>query len=191
MSNWTHVAGIIRVDGIIGSSDMGNEIKRIIGKEVHFDSSMDEWNDFDRNPKEYLPCGSEGTLRMTLWENPNKSSMAAYTVSIFGDLRDHDSPTEIIKWFRDRVLMLDCISCGVRNACVVADNEYYGVKNWAYDERATRQFFNENYEAVTLMYDEIGMTLGFEDGVIVGFDDIDWTLNHLKNLGYRIGKEDA
>lgn len=191
MSNWTHVAGIIRVDGIIESSDMGNEIKRIIGKEVHFDSSMDEWNDFDRNPEEYLPCGSEGTLRMTLWENPNKSSMAAYTVSIFGDLRDHDSPTEIIKWFRGRVLMLDCISCGVRNACVVADNEYYGVENWAYNERATRQFFNENYEAVTLMYDEIGMSLGFEDGVIVGFDDIDWTLNHLKNLGYRIGEEDA
>jgi len=41
------------------------------------------------------------------------------------------------------------------------------------------------------MYDEIGMTLGFEDGVIVGFDDIDWTLNHLKNLGDRIGEEDA
>lgn len=170
---------------------MGNEIKRIIGKEVHFGSSMDEWNDFDRNPEEYLPCGSEGTLRMTLWENPNKSSMAAYTVSIFGDLRDHDSPTEIIKWFRDRVLMLDCISCGVRNACVVADNEYFGIKNWAYNEHATRQFFNENYEAVTLMSDEMGMTLGFEDGVIVSFDDMDWTLNHLKNLGYRIGEEDA
>lgn len=188
MSNWTHVAGIIRVDGIIESSDMGNDIKRIIGKEVHFDSSMDEWNDFDRNQEKYLPCGSEGTLRMTLWENPNKSSMAAYTVSIFGDLRDHDSPTEIIKWFRDRVLMLDCISCGVRNACVTASNECFGIEHWAYDENTTRQFFNKDNEFAILASDDIGMRLCLDDGTIVEFEDADSNsaLDYLKNLGYIV-----
>lgn len=188
MSNWTHVAGIIRVDGIIESSDMGNDIKRIIGKEVHFDSSMDEWNDFDRNPEEYLPCGSEGTLRMTLWENPNKSSMAAYTVSIFGDLRDHDSPTEIIKWFRNKTLMLDLVSCGIRNACVTASNECFGVKSWTYNENAVRQFFNKNNEFAILISDDIGMNIYLENGTIVDFKDTDESnaLNYLKNLGYIV-----
>lgn len=120
MSNWTHVAGIIRVDCF--EYNLVDKINNIIGKEIHFNSSTGEWNDFGENPDSYLPCGSEGSLRATIWENPNKHCAAAYTVSIFGDLRDHDSAIDIIRWFRNKTLALDLVSCGVRNACVTAKN---------------------------------------------------------------------
>lgn len=186
MSNWTHVAGIIRVDNF--GNNLVDKINDIIGKEIHFNSSRNEWKDFDKNPDNYLPCGSEGSLHATIWENPNKSSVAAYTVSIFGDLRDHDSATDIIKWFRNKTLMLDLASCGVRNACVTASNECFGIKNWTYNENAVRQFFNESNEFAILISDDIGMNIYLENGTIVDFNDTDEgnALNYLKNLGYRV-----
>ena len=188
MSNWTHVAGIIRVDSIFGQMPNVDRIRSIIGKELDYNSSNDEWDNFDKHLEEYLPCGSEGSLHATIWKNPNKSSVAAYTVSIFGDLRDHDSATDIIKWFRNKTLMLDLASCGVRNACVTASNECFGVKNWTYNENAFRQFFNENNEFAILISDDIGMNIYLENGAIVDFNDTDESnaLNYLKNLGYIV-----
>lgn len=186
MSNWTHVAGIIRVDCF--GDNLVDKINDIIGKEIHFNSSRDEWKDFDKNPDNYLPCGSEGSLHMELWKNPNKSAVAAYTVSIFGDLRDHDSAIDIIKWFRNKTLTLDLASCGVRNACVTANNECFGIENWAYDENTTRQFFNKDNEFATLVSDDMGTSVYLEDGTTVDFDDADLNggLNYLKDLGYII-----
>lgn len=126
MSNWTHVAGIIRVDCIHGMSDEP-DFNQVFGKEIHFGSPSEEWDNYDEHPNEYLPAGSEGSLTINIWVNPNHSHISAYTVSIFGDLRDHDSPGEIIEWFKDR-----CSKLWVRNACIVAENEYNGSQSWMY-----------------------------------------------------------
>lgn len=126
MSNWTHVAGIIRVDSIrflCGDIDFDREI----GKECTWDSEDEVWKEFEEYPERFMPAGSEGTLHKVVWDNPNKSSMAAYTISIFGDLRDHDSPDEIVEWFKDI-----CEEFDVRNAAITVYNELYGKRTWDY-----------------------------------------------------------
>lgn len=71
MSVWTHVAGVIRVDCI-----------RCICEQPEFNKIFDACN---------IPMGSEGPLDFRVIENPEKDSLAAYTVVIFGDLRDFGS----------------------------------------------------------------------------------------------------
>lgn len=186
MSNWTHVAGIIRVDGI-REWDVVNAdgLRDIMGKEVHFHDAKDVWMDYDEHPEEYLPCGSEGSLHMSIWENPNTSSMAAYTVSIFGDLRNHDSAMEIIEWFRHKTLLIDCVSLGVRNACVTATNECNGTENWTYDDSRTHDFINSDNTLATILSDNVGTSVCFNDGTIEDFDDNDSAMEKLKSIGYR------
>ncbi len=117
MSVWTHVAGIIRVDGL-RSDDTKPDWDKIIGKELGWGDPHEIWDDYDKNPEAFMPCGSEGSLKKVIWENPNKSSLASYTVSIFGDLRDYGDLAEIKKWF-ERV----CSKLWVRNAVITAECE--------------------------------------------------------------------
>ncbi len=124
MSNWTHVAGIIRVD----SMEKLN-FDKIIGKECLYASSSEVWEDARANPDKYLPMGSEGSLRKSIWKNPNENCVALYTVSIFGDLRDHDSISDIIEWFKEK-----CELLWVRNAVITVENEWYGMKTYTYEE---------------------------------------------------------
>lgn len=55
---------------------------------------------------------------MTVWTNPDKQALSAYTVSIFGDLRDDDDPDAIVEWFKYKCRKLD-----VRQACITVNNE--------------------------------------------------------------------
>jgi hypothetical protein len=100
MSQWTHVNSIFRLDSFQRIKD--EEIINIFGKAVDYEH-MDEIEydeDWEVKDKEkYLPMGSEGTLEMSIWHNPNVSCMASTTVSVFGDLRDYESFEEIEKWF--------------------------------------------------------------------------------------------
>jgi hypothetical protein len=112
MSIWSHVNASFRVDYIQYDKPIWNEneldkirkscmnyenfskiiLERGFGKVVTFE---DLWNHnisrsyISEHPDEFLPMGSEGSLNMSIWINPNTSSMANYTVNIFGDLRDH------------------------------------------------------------------------------------------------------
>jgi len=55
--------------------------------------------------------------------------MAAYTISIFGDLRDHNDPNDIIEWFKGVLKR-----CGmIRQATITVKNECYGTKNFEYN----------------------------------------------------------
>lgn len=109
MSNWTHVAGVIRVDAIRARGFEPIDLK------AYFSDGM--------------PNGSEGGLDITVWENPDLHCLAAYTVSIFGDLRDHDSAHEIVE-----VLKQKCKDIWVRQAVVTVENEQNGTENWFYKE---------------------------------------------------------
>lgn len=130
MSNWTHVAGIIRIDDFRSDNET-LDFDKIIGKECTFESPNEVWEDMERNPCDYLPMGSEGSLRKSVWINPNKDCLAAYTISIFGDLRDHDDADGIIKWFREK-----CNNSGfiIRQAVITVGNERYGTKTYVYSE---------------------------------------------------------
>ena len=131
MSNWTHVAGIIRIDDIrIGNTTP--DFDKIIGKECLYESADEVWEDADKHPQDYLPMGSEGSLEKSVWINPDRSCIAAYTVSIFGDLRDHDDPNAIIRWFKDKIREL-CERFIIRQATITVDNEYNGTENWTFD----------------------------------------------------------
>lgn len=135
MSNWTHVAGIIRIDFIrleeFSKEEYLNALHDIFGKEVTFESSSELWNEAYEHPERFLPLGSEGSLEIDVWVNPNKSSITALTVSIFGDLRDHDSPDEIVEWFKDKCENSDLM---IRNAVITVRNEYNGTRTWTYDK---------------------------------------------------------
>ena len=89
MSMWTHVNGSIRVDHVPILSAI--DFEKILGPIVN-------WDDEEQRDT-HLPCGSEGSLQYNIWTNPDKSHMAAYTVNIFGDLRDFDSVDEVVRWF--------------------------------------------------------------------------------------------
>lgn len=90
MSIWTHVAATIRFDSL----RIFKEDKPDLGNVVHYESPQEDWDKCD------VPCGSEGSLTHTLWVNPNKSYVSAYTATIFGDLRDYENVDEIIAYLK-------------------------------------------------------------------------------------------
>ena len=50
-----------------------------------------------------MPCGSEGSIEFVLHENPSHTSLAAFGVHVFGDLRDFGSDEDVEKireWFK-------------------------------------------------------------------------------------------
>lgn len=127
MSVWSQVAGIIRIDGIQSLYD-DIDFDKIIGKECLWHSDLSVWEDQQANPEKYLPMGSEGSLEKSIWINPDKRSLTAYTVSIFGSLRDHTDVDGIIKWFKDI-----CDKNWVRNAVITIDNDLVGIKTYTYN----------------------------------------------------------
>lgn len=141
MSAWTHVAAIVRVDDFrIFDDQAGPDWDAIFGKECLFFASRDKWHDATKNPSKYLPMGSEGSLRKTVWTDPDRSNVAAHTVSIFGDLRDYDSPETIIEWFK-KIVISDAID--VRQACITVTNCYRTMTwgcNFGEESRASNRF---------------------------------------------------
>ena len=123
MSNWSHVAGVIRIDSLrLDKNENQNMVfDKLIGRECLWESDKSVWEDLEMNPSSFMPFGSEGTLKKFIWANPDRCSVAAYTVTIFGDLRDHDDPSEIINWFSKI-----CDKFWVRNAVITACNEQNG-----------------------------------------------------------------
>lgn len=117
MSNWTHVAAIVRVDDL-RLGDSAPDFDKIFG------TSFGYLEDIPSNP---MPFGTEGSLQKQVWDNPQKECAAAYTVSIFGDLRSHDDPEEILEWFKKCLETLI-----VRQATITIENEWNGTINWTY-----------------------------------------------------------
>lgn len=129
MSNWTHVAAIFRVDSFRFA---GHEINfsEVFGQELSY-RDRGAWYEAEACPENFLPFGSEGSLHMSVWENPEQNHIAAYTVSVFGDLRDHDSIEEIMEWFEKK-----CQAVSIRQAVITVHNEYHGTQTRTYGEEA-------------------------------------------------------
>jgi hypothetical protein len=94
MSIWTHVAAAIRFDAMRTLPDARARMHPVLGNTVSFTDDEQAWLKCD------VPCGTEGSLQHTLWENPHLSSLSAYTATIFGDLRDYNNVGEIVEYLR-------------------------------------------------------------------------------------------
>ena len=127
MSNWTHVAAIFRVD-YCHLYDHKPDFSKIFGQELDYYSAREIFFEADKHPEKFLPFGSEGSLKMSVWENPDRYCLAAYTVSVFGDLRDHYSIEEIMNWFDEK-----CKLISIRQAVITVSNEYYGTQTKTYE----------------------------------------------------------
>lgn len=124
MSQWTHVASCFRIDSFGEISD--EQIYNVFGKFV----SDDDWDDAEENPSEYLPCGSEGSLNISIWHNPSKHSIASTTVMAFGDLRDYNDVEALEEWF-NKV----CSGFMIRQAVMEIDVEFKGKYTLNYKEK--------------------------------------------------------
>ena len=129
MSIWTHVAAIIRIDSIKGfgmGPESKEEIEKVLGPVAEFNGSDEDWNSCT------LPRGSEGSLQYTIWENGDEHCTDAFTVSVFGDLRDYEETEPIEKWFNE--------FCGkfplIRQAICVVEVEYGETKVFQYKEES-------------------------------------------------------
>lgn len=142
MSIWTHVAATFRVDGLRPLGDKEPDWDEVIGKETYepLEYAMDseEWRkyrdsimDADEHPDSYMPRGSEGSLRKTIWRNPKENHAAAYVVTVFGDLRDYDDERAIKKWFTNV-----CQRCWIRQAVcdVVVDGYHLRHETWNHED---------------------------------------------------------
>lgn len=124
MSVWTHVCGCIRVDDIPHKDfDRAADIRRIMGNII-------DWGSWSEGGTK-LPCGSEGSLKYEILQNPSESSIARFTIPIWGDLRDYNDDKEIEEWFndvcsqmwiRDAVININ-VEGGVNRSVVYKQNE--------------------------------------------------------------------
>ena len=116
MSIWTHVTGSVRFvdfavqDGAV--SEFDRDYYYIFGKECTCHSSKDVRKDARQNPDDYMPMGSEGSLRRSMYNAGN-----CVIVSVFGDLRDYSRPEEIINWFKKSLKILND-ECIIRQAVI-------------------------------------------------------------------------
>jgi hypothetical protein len=110
MSMWTHVCGIIRVDGLVGidPSATVENIKAKLGPICLFD----DWHDDTK-----LPNGSEGSLQYEVIEYAGGLPWLA--IPIWGDLRDFADLEFIAKWWEDTLKELGFI----RDAVLYAETE--------------------------------------------------------------------
>ena len=123
MSYWTTVNGTIRLKKVDGFPDFD----KIVGKECIWGSPVEFWNDLDKNPDDYMPCGSEGTLQKFITMNGGE-----YIVIICGNLRDFYDHDAIKSWF-DGV----CNKLPVKEASI-------SMKSRDFDKRALVYKYKEN-----------------------------------------------
>lgn len=115
MSQWTHVNASFRLDSFGTITD--EEIYDIFGRHVGYDDLYD----YDGEYKS-TPMGSEGSLEISIWHNPEGNHISATQVSVFGDLRDFGGESDIAElkeWFDDC-----CSRFFIRQAVIQIRDEY-------------------------------------------------------------------
>ena len=132
MSSWVHVAAIARIDYLpILKDGTETDFDTIFGKECL-------WGDGNfkyafSHLDEFLPMGSEGSLRKTVWVNPNENHADHYVVSIFGDLRGVSGCDWIIDWFKKKLSKVY-----VRQATITVESEWLGTASWTFDRETAK-----------------------------------------------------
>jgi hypothetical protein len=111
MSQWTHLAGIIRLDSLGASivraypggklNKIKEAVTKALGNTCNFESPEETWDKCD------VPMGSEGSLQYNVFPNSDRDNCSlswGYAV-IWGDLRDFglDDVPKIHEWFQNSI----------------------------------------------------------------------------------------
>jgi len=129
MSNWSHVAAVIKIDNLRFNPNVKPNFDELIGKEVNPDDDAEIWNDARKHPDKYLPMSNGGSLKKSIYEDSDINRKAAYTIRIFGVLRNHDDPDEIIKWFKNKMKIWKK-KFKIRQMTVTVHDEQNGTRNY-------------------------------------------------------------
>lgn len=107
MSQWTHVAGLIRLDSIgaqiikAGVIDKDHYIVMAAREALGHTWKYDAPSDLHACT---VPEGSEGSLQYVVERNEGEyedsHALSWGFVAIYGDLRDYDSADPIVEWFK-------------------------------------------------------------------------------------------
>lgn len=122
MSNWTHVAGTIRVDGHPWTEE---QFKKVFGEpfESHHWNTTGLEKELAEHPERFMPTSSEGSpIEITRWSNDDPCCMEMYTFTLFADLRGYEDTQEITDYF-----IRVCNNIGgldIRQVCLSAYNEF-------------------------------------------------------------------
>jgi hypothetical protein len=96
MSQWTHVNGCIRIDGIPSIEDNVDieSIREKLGITCRYNSPDKRWKECN------VPCGSEGSIQYKIISAGH--GLVLWTVAVWGDLRDFGSKDvkKIRNWFK-------------------------------------------------------------------------------------------
>lgn len=136
MSYWVQVAGTVRVDAFRTEENherLREEIAAYFGKERRWGDPEETLQDYADHPDAYLPCGSEGSLRMYINETPNLAYMDSYAVTFVGSLRDRSSAQPIIDWFKDKIAGLNADDCSFAVRQAVIDVDGLDHVTWRYE----------------------------------------------------------
>lgn len=99
MSRWTHVVGAFRVDSMsMDAPPKAEDIEKVLGPMCLFDT----WDESST-----LPRGSEGSLQYHVHVYREGGNLPWAVVSVWGDLRDYDSDSEIKKWWEETLDKLE------------------------------------------------------------------------------------
>lgn len=111
MSVWTYCKGTMCVIGSIRDLDVVNDM---FGKELTFDSPIEEWEEATKYPERYMPYGTEGSihLRKTRRRKPVKSLYSddikykkVYMVE--GNLRSYNGDeNDLVRWFQNLIFTI-------------------------------------------------------------------------------------
>lgn len=115
MSIWTHVNGSIRIDGAHTYEENEEQtINNIVGEMINYNELAKL--DIMEEPQCDLPMGSEGSLQYKfvfygededLGDGCESHSMSRGSILIWGDLRDYDTPNEIVAWFKNLLTKIE------------------------------------------------------------------------------------
>lgn len=124
MSIWTHCEGAMC---IIGTDEGLSRVDKLIGKELRYDSTQEEWDYALEHRDEYMPFGTEGSvhLRKTRKRKPVKSLYSDEQrfkkhYIFVGNLRNYANGSEVIKWFSDLVYSVQQFP----NCCTVVEARF-------------------------------------------------------------------
>lgn len=108
MSQWTHVAGCIRVDGLeLIGEDVEGDIKSAFGTSCTYEDLMNG-NDYCT-----IPCGSEGSVQYRIEKTGQPNWVAWGGIYIWGDLRSYNNVDEIYNWIKNACSKLSIRQCSV------------------------------------------------------------------------------
>lgn len=141
MSNWTHVAAIVRLNNMLLAMVNPQKLKTVnVMRELQnldpIDPEMQARDDVMECFNTDVPGGSEGPLKIALYLWPTtedfdkisgtthlyKGSMYWGDVIISGDLRDFDEPEKVADWLKERTENLPN-GVGVRGGTLLAHSE--------------------------------------------------------------------